>query len=320
MNLEKIYQIAIEKGIKHDPRGKKEISEILKEKKEKFENLKKEEKKFFDNDQLWNPYSDSRILASKKNNKIETVLVGIDVETPEILLANELRKNGQKIDLLITHHPEGRALINFSDVIWLQRDFFSSYGIPINVAEKHIAPRIAEISRSINSTNFDRAVQAANLLNFNFLGIHTPADNCVYDFLTRQICSQKFRNLKNVVKELEKIPEYLEVKKMGNSPLIAVGSENSRPGKIVAAEMTGGTSGSEKMFAEMKTAGIGTILSMHTTEKFRKEAEENQINIIICPHMASDSIGLNLILDELEKKGLKKIIPVSGFIRFSRQK
>ena len=35
--------------------------------------------------------------------------------------------------------------------------------------------------------------------------------------------------------------------------------------------------------------------------------------------MSSDSIGMNLFLDELEKKGIE-IIPVSGLIRVSRAK
>jgi len=35
--------------------------------------------------------------------------------------------------------------------------------------------------------------------------------------------------------------------------------------------------------------------------------------------MSSDSIGMNLFLDELEKKGIE-IIPCSGMIRVSRNK
>jgi len=35
--------------------------------------------------------------------------------------------------------------------------------------------------------------------------------------------------------------------------------------------------------------------------------------------MSSDSLGVNLFLDELEKRGIE-IIPCSGFIRVSRAK
>ena len=54
-------------------------------------------------------------------------------------------------------------------------------------------------------------------------------------------------------------------------------------------------------------------------EEHRKEAEKAHLNIVIAGHMSSDSIGMNLFLDELEKKGIE-IIPCSGLIRVSRNK
>ena len=48
-----------------------------------------------------------------------------------------------------------------------------------------------------------------------------------------------------------------------------------------------------------------------------KEAEAANINVIIAGHISSDSLGTNLFLDELEKKGIE-IIPCSGLIRVSR--
>jgi len=38
---------------------------------------------------------------------------------------------------------------------------------------------------------------------------------------------------------------------------------------------------------------------------------------VIAGHISSDSLGVNLLLDELEKKGIE-IIPCSGLIRISR--
>ena len=58
---------------------------------------------------------------------------------------------------------------------------------------------------------------------------------------------------------------------------------------------------------------------MHITEKGFGEAKGSFLNVIIAGHIASDSFGLNLFLDELEKKGIK-ILPCSGFIRVSRAK
>jgi len=56
---------------------------------------------------------------------------------------------------------------------------------------------------------------------------------------------------------------------------------------------------------------------MHMSEKHRKAADKAHINLVIAGHICSDSLGLNLFLDELAKKGIK-IIPCSGLIRVER--
>jgi len=64
----------------------------------------------------------------------------------------------------------------------------------------------------------------------------------------------------------------------------------------------------------MAQAGIGTIIGVHMSEEHKKEAEAAHINAIVAGHMSSDSIGLNLFLNQLAKKGIK-IIPCAGLIR-----
>ena len=116
---------------------------------------------------------------------------------------------------------------------------------------------------------------------------------------------------------LKELPEYKEAMKIGVGPKIFVGSPENRVGKIAISEITGGTEGSVKMYEKMSQAGIGTVIAMHTSEEHRKEAEAAHINIVIAGHMSSDSLGVNLMMDELEKKGIE-IVPCSGFTRFSR--
>ena len=81
--------------------------------------------------------------------------------------------------------------------------------------------------------------------------------------------------------------------------------------------MTGGTSGSEDAYSKLATAGVGTLVVMHIGEKHRKEAEKNHVNVIIAGHMASDSLGMNLILDEIAKQGVE-ILTCSGLTRVQR--
>jgi hypothetical protein len=53
------------------------------------------------------------------------------------------------------------------------------------------------------------------------------------------------------------------------------------------------------------------------SEEHRKEAEKNHLNVIIAGHMSSDSLGMNLFLDEIEKQGIE-LVPSSGLIRVKR--
>jgi putative NIF3 family GTP cyclohydrolase 1 type 2 len=118
---------------------------------------------------------------------------------------------------------------------------------------------------------------------------------------------------------LLEIPEYKEAAKIGAGPKITVGSLENRCGKIALTEVTGGTEGSPKLYEKMAIAGIGTIVSMHQSEEHWQKAKESHINIIVAGHTSSDSLGMNLFLDELEKRGIE-IVPCSGLIRVSRIK
>jgi hypothetical protein len=81
--------------------------------------------------------------------------------------------------------------------------------------------------------------------------------------------------------------------------------------------MTGGTSGSENSYEKLSQAGVGTIVGMHMSDKHRKEAEKHHLNVVIAGHISSDSLGMNLLLDGIEQKGID-IIPCSGIIRHKR--
>ena len=116
MKLQDILKLAVQMGIEKDPRGKAEIKRLLASNKEKYEKLSEEEKEYFDTSSLENPFPDSRILVGDPKIEVKSVMVGIDMEVPEVLLADRLREKGEAIDLIISHHPEGVALVNLDKV------------------------------------------------------------------------------------------------------------------------------------------------------------------------------------------------------------
>ena len=316
MTIKQIYQLAIKLGKRSDLRNKRDIERVLKSVKQEYNELPKSEKEYFDKEKFTNPYSDTRILIDKPEKKIKKILTGIDIETAEVLLAKQLKN----IDLIISHHPTGKALADgLEDVMNLQADVLHKYGIPINIAEKLLEKRISEVSRSINPANHFQAVQTAKLLNFGWMTAHTVCDNMVAKFLEQYIQKSKPETLKDILESLLKIPEYKQAKKMGFGPRLFTGDPKNRCGKIVITEITGGTEGSKEIYEKMAQAGIGTTIAMHQSEEHKKAAKKAHINVIIAGHISSDSIGMNLFLDELEKKGIE-IIPCSGLIRIKRKK
>lgn len=114
MELDEIYKIFVQKGIEADPRGKKEIEKGLKKLKEKYDKLDKKEKADFEAEKLTDPFADTRILCGDPKKDVKSLLVGIDMEVPEVLLADRLNEKGERIDLVLAHHPEGKALTGLS--------------------------------------------------------------------------------------------------------------------------------------------------------------------------------------------------------------
>jgi len=189
--------------------------------------------------------------------------------------------------------------------------------VPINIAESVIKPRISEVGRSVSSANHNRAVDMAKILGLNFMCVHTPCDNLGANYLEKLLTKKKPEFVEDILKLLKEIPEFKEAVVRKAGPKLFVGNPEDRCGKVVVTEFTGGTSGSKDIYEKMSQYGIGTIIGMHMSEEHRKEAEKAHINVVIAGHMASDSLGLNLFLDELEKKGIK-VVPISGLIRVKR--
>lgn len=321
MKLQQFFKSAVELGIEHDPRGRKQIEKVLKKYKDREKKVEEKEKPFFDSERTWNPYSDCRIINGDGSEEFTHIFVGVDIETPEMLLIDRLREKGTRIDGALIHHPEGRALADLEKVMPLQIDLLAGVGVPVNHSEALLRPRMDRIWRSIHADNLLRTERAAELLDIPSLCCHTITDNMVWRFMEKHICSKEYDDLGEILNAIRDIPEYTYYAKKGNPPIIVSGGRGSRPGKVVATEFTGGTNGPEEFYEAKARAGVGTVLSMHVTEKSLEEAKKHHINIIQCSHMASDAIGINLMLDELKKKDSKlTFIEASGFVRVERKK
>lgn len=313
MTQQQILELAIKMGVKADLRGEEAVVKYLARQKKKFENLSVKKQADFDKERLTNPYLDSGIWQDS-GKPVKKVMAGIDICSGEIMLAKSLGA-----DTIINHHPLGKGLMGLEDVMHLQAEVLALCGVPINIAESLMRVRISEVARGVHASNSYKTIDAARLAGVNLMNIHTPADNLVANFLKNLIDKKQPEYVGELVDLLAGVEEYKESARRGSPVKVFSGSEERRTGKIVLTEITGGTEGAKTMYREMANAGIGTVVAMHLSEEHRKSAEEAHINVVVASHIASDSLGMNLFLDELEKKGIE-IIPYGGLIRVKRFK
>ena len=316
MKLREIYDTAIQMGIDADPRGRKGVEGFLEVTKRRYEQLPDYQKAVFDQEELTNPYVDTRIYVGDPELEVTKLIGGIDMNVGEVVLTDRLREKGEKIDAIYTHHPEGMALAKLDRVMEMQADIWHSFGVPINVGESVLDERRTEVRRRFMPMNTDQAIDAARLLEVPFWSAHTPTDNLVTQFLNRYFEERSPVIIDDVYRLLYEIPEYRIAAERGAGPYIKATIADKRAGRIFV-DMTGGTEGPVSVMEKLADNGVGTIVGMHMSPDLRQAAEENHIHVVIAGHISSDSLGVNVLMDALERKGVD-IIPVSGLIRVHR--
>lgn len=317
MRLHDMYEAAYRAGIDADPRGRDGVARVLERSRKAFDDLPEDKKWEFDQESLVNPFADTRILVGDPETDVKKILVGIDLEVGEVLLADSLRAKGNAVDLLLAHHPEGRALARLEEVMGIQADVWRKFGVSVAYGDAVLTDRMAEIMRALHPRNNEQTLAAARLLEFPYMCCHTPADNHVNKYLQAR-CDELGADstVDELLDMLKAIPEYHEAVLQGTGPVIYEGNAKRRTGKIMV-DMTGGTSGPVEALGKLAVAGVGTILGMHMGEEHRKKAKEERMTAVIAGHISSDSLGMNLIVDLFERQGVE-VITCSGFTRVSR--
>lgn len=241
---------------------------------------------------------------------IKRVLMGVDMETPEILLAKELG-----FDAVVSHHPHtGSPTVDFAKVMDIQIERMTGFGVPINRAQKVLRKKQNSVDIASHVGNYDRTASAAKLLDMPYMNIHLPADLLgereIQTYLDTQFADEPKAKLKDVIQALKALPIYKEALA---APVIRVGGENDYAGKLCVL-FAGGTNGGADVYKAYFDAGVGTIIAMHVPEDVKKAVEEQNIgNVIVAGHMASDSIGLNQIAARWREMGVE-VVTTAGIL------
>jgi hypothetical protein len=246
------------------------------------------------------------------DGEVRRVFVGIDVDVGELLLARALGADG-----VIAHHPIGsHARLGLAKVIEGHETQMRAAGIPAEVAHEMMLARQRPVAHSLHTTNYDRVVDAARQLDMPMMNIHLAADligrQFFIDFVGR-VVDGGATTVGGLLGELKTIPE-MEASLV--QPELWLGEAENPVGRWVV-QMAAGTNGGAPVYRTYYEHGIDTILAMHIDERDLRELEQLQrpaANLVITGHIPSDSIGMNRVLDALEKQGIE-VIAGSGVIR-----
>ncbi len=245
---------------------------------------------------------DSAISVEGEN--ITRVLAGIDMGAAELALARQLG-----YDCVVRHHNMVPRLGRLGELV--AHDHYEKMvqnGVPVNIAQKVMAHRVEEVQMMFHATDLDGAPSVARLLNMPYVGLHTPADllgeRTVEAKVVEVFAEKEDPTLQDLMDRFMTIREYAEAP-VGQQPVIWVGSPESCAGKTVV-QFAGGLGAELDEYKAYIDAGVGTFVTMAEDEKTIKALrEDNRCNLIALGHMSSDSIGMNLILDAWQARGLK---------------
>jgi hypothetical protein len=240
---------------------------------------------------------DSAIYVS--GGGIGKVLFGIDAGVPELLLAKNLG-----YDCVIAHHPAGgTALINFHKVFKRHVQQMIMAGVPEKEAENAVKKKFADLEVDGHSRNYDHAVDVARLLKMPYMNIHTPLDEIGRRIMTEKIGKRinDKSTVENLVAALKELPEF---KKATTDIKIRVGKPENQAGKVVVSHGAG-TNGGYEIARTYFKHGVGTVVYIHVgLGDLEKLKAEGTGNLVVTGHIASDSVGINPLIHELEKRGI----------------
>ena len=234
-----------------------------------------------------------------KGRKIRKVLVAIDVGVAELLLARDLG-----CDAVIAHHPTGgRARLEGYKVFLRHIEQLKEAGVPEEVAQEAVRPKLRVLELQHHPDNYDQTPSAAKKLRMPLMSIHSPCDE-----IGRKMTQEALKGLRadstvrDVVSKIGRLPEY---RKAVSKIEVRLGSSKNKAGKIAishAAYTNGGYEIAKTYFQN----GVGTLSYIHIAEAdLTRLANEPSGNLIVLGHIASDWLGINRLLRELEKKGVE---------------
>lgn len=230
---------------------------------------------------------------------IRRILIGIDISAGELLLARTLG-----YDAVIAHHPVG-VRPGMWPVYRRHIELMVAAGVPEAAARAAVEGRLESLAVSGQADNYDQAPSVARRLKMPFLNIHNPLDEIgrriLQGVIDRCLAKNPQATLRDVAAAIGELGEF---KCAATEIKILLGDSNAPAGKTIMAHaaLTNGGYAVAKAYFEN---GVNTVVYIHIAppdlEKLRADGRGQ---LIVTGHIASDSVGINPYIAELERRGL----------------
>lgn len=319
MTLRDLYETSIQLGMALDVRGEAALRRQMAQRRAEYAALPAWQQPFYDRERFRNPFGDVRIVNGPEDAELETVLLGINIGLDELLLADRLRSKGAKIDAVIAHHTNdiGVAFSLVHDFMPVAIEFLAGEGVPRAEAEACINRYIADKELALEDSA-RMGPDMAKLLGFPLACIHTPADYYIGEGVRPAVEAAQPQTVGDVVRALMAIPEVQSAARIGAEPRVMSGEENWPAGRMLL-KFGGGYILPPEAYTLLGKAGVSTVLQIGCTPAHAQSAEAAGVAIVRIAHAACDNIGINLLLDEVERRhGPLNVIPCNYFERIKR--
>ncbi|MEM2856337.1 MAG: Nif3-like dinuclear metal center hexameric protein [Candidatus Nitrosocaldaceae archaeon] len=240
--------------------------------------------------------ADSAIHVHGSN--IKRVLLTIDVDPSIIMLAKEM-----KYDAVIAHHPLGKSMLNFHRVFDRHVEYMVEHGIDEALAKDAVNRLKQRVSLNSHTSIYTHVVAIASLLKMPLLNIHLPCDELMRLKIKDTLMKSDIRKVSDIIESISTIEEF---KNADTKPMVVYGDADNNVNRY-ALVVAAGTNGGADIAKLYYIANIDTVIYLHISNDELTKLRSSIVNgnLVILGHLAGDSIGLNILADELEKHGLE---------------
>lgn len=238
------------------------------------------------------------------------VMFGIDIGTAELMLAKQLGCDG-----VIAHHPAGgSARRHFAEVLTRQIELMIDHGVPQDAARAAAQPLISRAIMAGHAANADHVPSVARLLGMPLMNIHLPLDEIGRRIMI-DVIDDHVTSLDRAPKVQDATDALMTLAEFANADtriMVPVGAVDNPLGHLAVVHGAG-TNGGARVAQTYFEHGLGTVLYIHCAgeEVARLRESEGAGNLIVSGHIASDLLGINRYVAQIESRGVE-VVRVSG--------